>query len=141
MKEENTKPKSKAKKLTDAIVRSYNRLDTIQIIPGDFPGLYLWVFKSGLKSWYYQQRIKGKKYAYRKCIGKYPAVGVNQALARAKQLSNKIYAGTDPREEEKSEVLKMQLGLAIKSYYSQELTVANQYRPSTIINVKAILGP
>ena len=141
MKEENTKPKSKAKKLTDAIVRSYNRLDTIQIIPGDFPGLYLWVFKSGLKSWYYQQRIKGKKYAYRKCIGKYPAVGVNQALARAKQLSNKIYAGTDPREEEKSEVLKMQLGLAIKSYYSQELTVANQYRPSTIINVKAVFSP
>jgi hypothetical protein len=41
MKEENTKPKSKAKKLTDAIVSSYNRLDTIQIIPGDFPGLYL----------------------------------------------------------------------------------------------------
>jgi len=36
MKEENTKPKSKAKKLTDTIVRSYNRLDTIQIIPGDF---------------------------------------------------------------------------------------------------------
>ena len=62
MKEENTKPKSKAKKLTDAIVRSFNRLDTIQIIPGDFPGLYLWVLKSGTKSWYYQQRIKGKKY-------------------------------------------------------------------------------
>jgi len=39
----------------------------------------------------FKQRIKEKKYAYRKCIGKYPAVGINQALARAKQLSNKIY--------------------------------------------------
>ncbi len=41
MKEEITKSKLKAKKLTDAIVRSYKRLDTIQIIRGDFPGLYL----------------------------------------------------------------------------------------------------
>ena len=62
-------------------------------------------------------------------------------MARAKQLSNKIYGGTDPWEEEKSEVLKMQLGLAIKSYYSQELTIANQYRLSTIINVKAVFVP
>tara|TARA_B110000902_G_scaffold193555_1_gene219336 strand:+ start:118 stop:276 length:159 start_codon:yes stop_codon:yes gene_type:complete len=30
------KAKSKAKKLTDAMVRSYNRLDKDQIIPGDF---------------------------------------------------------------------------------------------------------
>ena len=54
------KAKSKAKKLTDAMVRAYNRLDKDQIIPGDFPGLYLWVLKSGVKTWKYQQRIKGK---------------------------------------------------------------------------------
>ena len=39
------KAKSKVKKLTDAMVRSYDRLDKDQIIPCDHPILYLWVFK------------------------------------------------------------------------------------------------
>ena len=37
------KAKSKAKKLTDAMVRAYNRLDKDQIISGDFLGLYLMI--------------------------------------------------------------------------------------------------
>ena len=135
------KAKSKAKKLTDAMVRSYNRLDKDQIIPGDFPGLYLWVLKSGVKTWKYQQRIKGKKYPYRKTLGKYPTVGVNEALARAKQLSHKIYGGIDPREEIKSEALNIQMGVAIKKYYQELLTESNQYRSSTIKGVKAIFNP
>ena len=114
------KAKSKAKKLTDAMVRAYNRLDKDQIIPGDFPGLYLWVLKSGVKTWKYQQRIKGKKYPYRKTLGKYPTVGVNEALARAKQLSHKIYGGIDPREEIKTEALNIQLGVSIKKYYQEQ---------------------
>lgn len=135
------KAKSKARKLTDAIVRSYNRLDKDQIIPGDFPGLYLWVLKSGVKTWKYQQRIKGKKYPYRKTLGKYPTVGVNEALARAKQLSHKIYGGIDPREEIKLEALNIQMGVAIKKYYQELLTESNQYRSSTIKGVKAIFNP
>ena len=135
------KAKSKAKKLTDAMVRSYNRLDKDQIIPGDFPSLYLWVLKSGVKTWKYQQRIKGKKYPYRKTLGKYPTVGVNEALARAKQLSHKIYGGIDPREEIKSEALNIQMGVAIKKYYQELLTESNQYRSSTIKGVKAIFNP
>ena len=133
--------KSKARKLTDATVKSLPRLDDLYFVPADFPGLYLWVHPSGVKSWYYQQRIKGKIYPYRKSLGKYPSVGINQATTRSKQIALQIYSGTDPREQVKSEVLKLQLGTAIKSYYADELTVANQYRPSTIKMVKAIFGP
>ena len=105
------KAKPKVKKLIDAMVWSYNRLDKDQIIPGDHPGLYLWVLKSGVKTWKYQQRIKGKKYPYRKTLGKYSTVGVNEALARVKALSHKIYGGIDPREELKSEALNIQMGI------------------------------
>ena len=133
--------KSKAKKLTDATVRSLPRLDDLYITPADFPGLYLWVHPSGVKSWYYQQRIKGKKYPYRKSLGKYPSVGINQANSRAKQIALQIYGGTDPRATEKVEVLKEQLGQSIKKYYKDELTEVNQYRPATIKGVKAHFGP
>lgn len=139
MKDNNTK--TKAKKLTDATVRSLKRQDKTTIHSGDYPGLYLWVLVSGSKSWYYQQRIKGKKYPYRKNLGQYPTVGVQEAINRAKIISQQIYNGTDPREQLKSEVLKMQLGEAIKKYYEDELTTANQYRPSTIKGVKAIFKP
>ena len=40
--------------------------------------------------------------------------------------------------EEKSDILKMQLGEALKNYYIDELTEANRHRPSTIKNIKAI---
>ena len=139
MKDNNTK--TKAKKLTDATVRSLKRQDKTTIHSGDYPGLYLWVLVSGSKSWYYQQRIKGKKYPYRKNLGQYPTVGVQEVINRAKIISQQIYNGTDPREQLKSEVLKMQLGEAIKKYYEDELTTANQYRPSTIKGVKAIFKP
>jgi len=79
---------------------------------------YIYGFlKSGVKTWKYQQRIKGKKYSYRKTLGKYPTVGVNEALARAKALSHKIYGGIDPREELKSEALTIQLCVLIRKYY------------------------
>ena len=38
-------------------------------------------------------------------------------------------------------MLKLQLGEAIRTYYAEELTTANQYRPATIKGVKAIFGP
>jgi hypothetical protein len=74
-------------------------------------------------------------------LGKYPTVGENEALARAKQLSHKIYSVVDPREEIKTEALNIQLDVSIKKYYQELLTGSNQYRPSTIKEVKAIFGP
>ena len=50
----------------------------------------------------------------------------------------KIEDGLDPRSVEKADILKMQLGEAIKNYYAEELTEANRHRSSTIKNIKAI---
>jgi len=133
--------KTKAKKLTDAICRSLPRLDKRYYKSGDYPGLEFWVMPGGTKSWKYQYRIKGAKDPARKKIGTYPVIGVVEATARAKKLSTDIYDGVDPRRTEKVEVLKLQLGEAIKTYYAEELTTVNQYRPATIKGVKAIFGP
>jgi len=133
--------KTKAKKLTDAICRSLPRLDKRYMKRSDYPGLEFWVQPGGTKSWSYQYRIKGVKNSIRKALGTYPVIGVVEAINRAKKISTEIYDGVDPRQTEKIEVLKLQLGTAIKSYYADELTVANQYRPSTIKMVKAIFGP
>ena len=115
--------KSKAKKLTDAICRSLPRLDRPYCKPGDYPGLELWVQPGGTKSWKYQYRVKGKSFQLRKSLGPYPVIGVVEATARAKKVSKDIYEGVDPRAQVISEVLKLQLGQAIKSYYADELTV------------------
>ena len=135
------KKKSKAKNLSDAICRSLPRLDKRYMKQGDYPGLEFWVQPGGSKSWYYQYRSKGVKDQIRKKIGTFPVVGVTEAFNRAKKLAKDIYEGTDPRQTEKIEVLKEQLGQAIKKYYTDELTVVNQYRPSSIKMVKAIFGP
>ena len=94
-----------------------------------------------IKVWYYQYRIKGVKNPLIKKIGSFPTVGVTEAFNRAKKLSKDIYEGVDPRQTEKIEVLKEQLGQSIKRYYKEELTEVNQYRPSSIKMVKAIFGP
>ena len=133
--------KTKAKKLTDAICRSLPRLDRSYYKPGDYPGLEFWVQPGGKKSWKYKYRVMGKSFQLRKSLGPYPVVGVVEATARAKKISKDIYDGVDPRATEIVEVLKLQLGEAIRTYYADELTVANQYRPSTIKMVKAIFGP
>ena len=130
--------KTKAKKLTDAICRDLPRLDKRYIKPGDYPGLELWVYPSGIKTWNYQYRIKGKAYQFRKKIGNYPAAGVNEAIRKAKILSSTIFNGADPKEQIKSDILKMQLGDAIRKYYVEELTEANRHRQNTIKNIKAI---
>src|SRR6056300_676598 len=133
--------KSKAKKLTDAYCRSLNRLDKRYFKPGDYPGLEFWVMPSGVKTWFFQYKVKGKKYQQRKKLGNYPSLGVVEATKRAKELSIKIYNGEDPQQTEKAEILKMQLGEVIRSYYQQELTTVNQYAPSTIKGIKATFGP
>jgi len=133
--------KSKAKKLTDAICRSLNRLDKRYYKPGDYPGLEFWIMPSGIKTWFFQYRVKGKKYSYRKKIGNYPVVGVVEATKRAKDLSTKIYNGEDPKEAEKTDILNMQLGEAIRIYFREELTTVNQYSLKTIQGIKGVFGP
>jgi integrase len=133
--------KSKAKKLTDAICRDLNRLDKRYFKPGDYPGLEFWVLPSGVKTWYYQYRTKNKKYQQRKRLGNYPNIGVVEANKRARELSTKIYNNEDPKEQQKIEILSMQLGDALRSYYQEELTTVNQYAAKTIQGIKATFGP
>ena len=133
--------KSKAKNLTDAICRDLPRLDKDYFKPGDYPGLEFWVRAGGTKAWRFQYKIKGKKYQQRKTIGKYPVIGVVEATKRAKELSSKIYNGEDPKEEAKLDILNMQLGAALRSYYQEELTVVNQYSIKTIQGIKGVFGP
>ena len=131
----------KTKRLSDAICRDLNRLDKRYFKPGDYPGLEFWVMPSGVKTWFFQYKVKGKKYQQRKKIGNYPVVGVVEATKRAKELSTKIYNGEDPKETEKADVLKMQLGEVLRSYYQDELTTTNQHETSTIKTIKATFGP
>ena len=133
--------KSKAKKLTDAYCRSLNRLDKPYFKPGDYPGLQFWVTPGGTKTWRFQYRVKSKKYQQRKHLGNYPTVTVVEALKRAKELDMKVFNGEDPKETEKADILKMQLGEVIRSYYQEELTTTNQHEPTTIKNIKATFGP
>ena len=79
------------KKLTDAITRDLPRLDKPYYKPGDYPGLQLWVYPSGVKTWRYQYRTKYKKYQQRKHLGNYPTISVTAAVKRARELSEKIY--------------------------------------------------
>ena len=52
--------KSKSKNLTDAICRDLPRLDNRYIKPGDYPGLELWVYPAGKKTWNFQYKLKNK---------------------------------------------------------------------------------
>ena len=125
-------------KLTDAICRSLNRLDKKYYKPGNYPGVQFWVLTAGTKTWYYQYRTSNKKYPVSKRLGNYPHVGLVEAHKKAKQLAQNIFNGIYPEEQEKSDIMKMQLGEALKNYYIDELTEANRHRPSTIKNIKAI---
>ena len=133
--------KSKAKNLTDAICRDLPRLDKKYYKKGDYPGLEFWIHPSGKKSWYFQYRTKNYKYPQRKSLGNYPVVGVVEALRKAKQLSQQIFDGIDPREQIKSDTMKMQLGEALRTYYKNDLTETNQHESNTIKSVKATFGP
>ena len=133
--------KTTSKKLTDAICKSLRRLDKRYYKSGDYPGLEFWVLTSGKKTWYYRYRTKNKNFQQRKRLGNYPVVGVVEAIKRAKVEADKIFKGEDPKEQIKSDLLKMQLGDAIRKYYQEELTTINQYRPSTIKGIKATFGP
>jgi integrase len=130
--------KSKSKNLTDAICRDLPRLDKRYYKQGDYPGLEMWVLTSGKKTWYYQYRTKNKRYPQRKHLGNYPVVGVVEATKKAKQLSQQLFNGIDPKEQIKADIMKIQLGEAIRKYYKEELTEVNQHRAGTIKNIKAI---
>ena len=133
--------KLNTKNLTDAICRNLPRLDKRYYKKGDYPGLEFWVHPSGKKSWYFQYRSKNYKYPQRKSLGTYPVVGVVEALKKAKQLSQQIFDGIDPREQIKSDIMSMQLGEALKIYYQNDLTETNQHETNTIKSVKATFGP
>ena len=92
---------------------------------------------SGIKTWNFQYRIKGKTYPFRKKMETI-LLSVFEAIKKSKANITTIFNGTDPKEQIKSDILKMQLGDAIRKYYVEELTEAKRHRPNTIKNIKAI---
>ena len=74
----------------------------------------------------------------RKRLGNYPTVGIAEAIKKSKQISQQIFNGVDPQEQIKADILKMQLGEALRKYYQEELTEINGHRIGTINNIKAI---
>lgn len=61
------------------------------------------------------------------------------AVKRAREQSEKIYGGENPRAQEKAGLLKMQPGEALRSYYQEELTAVNGHTTTTIKVIKATL--
>ena len=51
-------------KRIDAIARDLPRLDTAYYKKGDYPGLELWIYPSGKKTWRFQYRTKNKNILY-----------------------------------------------------------------------------
>ena len=131
--------KESKKKLTDAYCKSLPRLDKRYFKPGDYPGLQICVLPSGTKTWYFQYKVKGKKYQERKNLGKYPTVGVVEAIKKAKIISGQLFEGNDPKEQIKSDILKMQFGEALRKYF-EELSLS-QTAKGTIKSIKATFKP
>ena len=64
------------------------------------PGLWLWIYPSGFKTWYYHYRPRGKQSANIK-LGRFEMLNPSQARIRAKEIQGDIVKGNDPLERRK----------------------------------------
>jgi len=92
-------------KLTDKSVKSLEVVDKPQKF-FDEKGLYLYVTKSGLKSWRYDYRAGGKRATV--TFGRYPDVGLAAARRMHLEARSKLANGGDPAREKKVQKLERQ---------------------------------
>ena len=130
--------KARRYKLTEATIRSLKPLDKRYEVPGNYPGLSLRINVKGTMTWFYQYRVKHTKFALRKRVGVYPTIGIQEAEQRAKKLSNNLFDGVDPREQEKIIIGNLLLKDALNKFYQEDLVVP-YYSESTIQGFKAIM--
>lgn len=130
----------KGKQLTDAILRKKNPLDKAYDVKADYPGLTCRINPKGKKTWYVQYRIKGVSYPLRKRLGNYPTIGVKEAELRAKKISNDLFLGKDPREQEKIDIGNMFLKDGLNQFYETDFnTKSPYYSKSTVQGFMAIM--
>jgi integrase len=70
------------------------------------PGLILRVQPSGIRTWYFDYRIAGKRKRYR--IGAYPGLSIDGARTLAKRLAGKVASDIDPQSERKQQRVQAQ---------------------------------
>lgn len=72
-----------------------------RIILSDGGGLYLYVYKTGLKAWKY--RFKSEKVDTTLAIGEYPSVSLREARDKRDELEAMIASGQDSRSSNEPE--------------------------------------
>src|SRR3546814_14652740 len=82
--------------LTDLKIRNLRPSDEVTQHTDD-RGLYIEVHPSGSKLWRYKYRYMGKQ--KRLALGRYPDVGLAEALTRRAEARKKLEAATDPLPE------------------------------------------
>ena len=85
------------------------------------PGLWLRVYPSGFKCWYYHYRPRGKKPAFVK-LGRFEMLNPSQARTRAKEIQGDIVKGNDPLERRKKWENQLSFGEGLKGWFKNTLT-------------------
>ena len=67
----------------------------------NYPGLWLRIYPSGFKCWYYHYRPKGRPTARNK-LGRFEMLNPSQARKHAREIQGDIIKGNDPLERRKN---------------------------------------
>tara|TARA_R100000656_G_scaffold20020_1_gene18094 strand:+ start:187 stop:1554 length:1368 start_codon:yes stop_codon:yes gene_type:complete len=102
------------------------------------PGLWLRIYPSGFKTWYYHYRPKGRPTTSIK-LGRLEMLNPSQARIRAKEIQADIVRGNDPLERRKKWEVQLTFGEELKLWFKNSLTVP-RFAKSTIKTIKGSLG-
>ena len=98
------------------------------------PGLWLRVYPSGFKTWYYHYRPRGKQTTSIK-LGRLEMLNPSQARKRAKEIQGDIVKGNDPLERRKKWENQISFGDGLKGWFKNTLTTP-RFRKKTIKDIK-----
>jgi|TARA_B100002003_G_scaffold141730_1_gene131113 site-specific recombinase XerD len=102
------------------------------------PGLWLRIYPSGFKTWYYHYRPKGRQTTSIK-LGRFEMLNPSQARTRAKEIQADIIKGNDPYERKQKWKTQLSFGEELKSWFKNTLTTP-RFRKSTIKTIKGSLN-
>jgi hypothetical protein len=86
----------------------------------DSEGLYLFVAKSGYRSWRLKYRFAGKE--RRLILGAYPEVSLKEARDRKIEARKQLAEGRDPGLEAKKAAIARAMSAANSSFFSREFS-------------------
>lgn len=112
------------RKLTDAKVKNSKTKETPYKL-ADGGGLYLYVTKTGSKSWRYNFKLDSKWITL--TFGKYPSLGLSSARKAHEEAREKVELGEDPRKD-KSETADLKRF----SYYAKEAIKVSEIKEATV---------